>query len=103
LAFAVALLVAGTTGRTYFGAFGLVAGVAYGVFSTLMILSSFFGIGWPTRILSLLDVVSLLLFGIAVSCGKVPVSQATPLVGVEPPSGPVPGTPDGTPAADTAP
>jgi len=107
LAFAVALLVAGTTGRTYFGAFGLVAGVAYGVFSTLMILSSFFGIGWPTRILSLLDVVSLLLFGIAVSCGKVPVTASPgpmypsyPDLG--PPSAPVrPGTPDGTPAADT--
>jgi len=101
--FNIAMLITAITGLRSFGVFGLLTAIADGVLTAVIYISGFTSLYsvnlWASRV----EPVVFLLFGIAVSCGKVPVSQATPLVGVEPPSGPVPGTPDGTPAADTAP
>ena len=80
VAFAVSVLATGVTGRASFGTFGVVTGAGYSILSVLLSLLPFFGLHAATLILALLSSVFLVLFGIAVSCGRVPVKAvaATP-------------------------
>lgn len=101
LIFAVALLVTGKAGRRSFGVFGLVTATGYGALEVLADISGFAGIFWPLLILSLAQLLFLLLFGIAVSCGTVPLGPTSapfPHPNAGPTSGPVPpGHADTTP------
>lgn len=107
LIFAGALLATGITGRRSFGVFGLVTAVGYGVLEVLADVVGFAGLFGTLLVLSLVQLLFLLLFGIAVSCGKVPATSSpgpmhpsNPDPG--PSSGPVPpAVPDGTSGADT--
>ena len=109
LIFIVGLLLTGLTGRRSFGVFGLVTAIGYTAISTVKIVASSADLYAVVQIAFLLSALFLLLFGIAVSCGKAllpaspgPVYPSYPDPG--PPSGPVPpDIPDGTPAADAAP
>lgn len=74
--FAVALLGTGVAGRGCFGTFGLVSAVGYGVLTAINALLSFVGAPAPMLITYLLASLFLVLFGIAVSCGRVPVGPA---------------------------
>lgn len=109
LIFIVGLLLTGVTGRRYFGMFGLVTAIGFAAISAIEILGSFAHFHAAVQIAYLLSSLFLLLFGIAVSCGKVPLTTSPgPMYPVYPdpgpPSAPVPPTiPDGTSPAGAPP
>ena len=76
IALAVAVLLLGITGRSYFGTFGMVAGIGYAVVDTAGTVFNLIGMSYSVwMILYVIAGLFLVLFGIAVLLGRIPAEE----------------------------